>query len=699
MHALRMRVQEAAAPGTRPSLWRPSVFALTWQVCTWLGCGLVGYSVWALSPAAWLAMGLPMAMITVVVLLSELRPIVMTRLPGNPVSISLAFVFATLFVWGLYPALVLQAAAVVLSEIVARKPVWKALFNVGQYTISVTAAWLVMLSAGVAPTPSSPNLDLTAGDLGWVVAAWVVYHLVNLALVAGLAESDGQSWWESFSEEFWFFTGAAFAVLALSPLVAAIAVARPYSWTLLPLLLLPLIAVQRTAQMSREREHQALHDPLTGLPNRSLLADRIEHGLARERSRSGGRLVLVFLDLDMFKVVNDGLGHAAGDALLIEVAQRLGSVVRPGDTLARFGGDEFAILVEDVPDDQVGNLTTRVTSCLRDPLHFQGREVTVTASIGVARATADATALTMLRDADAAMHRAKAAGRDRAVHFHTDMHHQDTARLDTEAELRVALDREELRAHYQPIVDVDTETILGIEALVRWQHPQRGLILPGGFIPLAEETGLIIPLGAWILQHALHQAQRLRDQHPETPDLWVAVNLSARQLHTPDLVDHVALALDHAGIPPALVHLEITESVIMNTLDTTLDTLTGLRSLGVHLVVDDFGTGYSSLSYLKKLPVSALKIDRSFINDLGNPDSCDRLIVDAITNLAKALGLDVIAEGVETPEQLAALRTLRVPAAQGYYWSRPKPAQDLTGCTPTTTPTRTLQAARPLRSA
>ena len=423
--------------------------------------------------------------------------------------------------------------------------------------------------------------------------------------------------------------------------------ARPYSWTLLPLLLLPLIAVQRAAQMSREREHQALHDPLTGLPNRMLLADRIEHGLARD-TRSGGRLVLVFLDLDMFKVVNDGLGHAAGDALLIEVAHRLASVVRAGDTLARFGGDEFAILVEDVPDDEVGDLTTRVTTCLGDPLHFQGRAVTVTASIGVAQATADATALSMLRDADAAMHRAKAAGRDRVVHFHTDMHHQDTARLDTEADLRLALDRGELRAHYQPIVDVQTETIIGVEALIRWQHPQRGLLLPGEFIPLAEETGLIVPLGEWMLDHALHQARLVRDQYPQAADLWVAVNLSARQLHTPGLVDHIALALDKNGIPAAQLHLEITETVVMNNLDTTLDTLNGLRSLGVHLAVDDFGTGYSSLSYLKQLPVSTLKIDRSFITDLGNPDSTDRPIVDAITNLAKALHLDVIAEGVET---------------------------------------------------
>ena len=299
------------AADLRPSLWRPSMFAITWQVCTWVGCGLVAYSVGHLDPSDWLAMGAPMAMIAAVVLLSELRPIVMTRLPGNPVSISLAFVFATLYIWGLYPALVLQAASVLVSEIVARKSLWKIPFNVGQYSISVTAAWLVMLAAGVDPTPTSPHLGLTVGDLGWIVATWIVYHLVNLALVAGLAESDEQTWWESFSEEFWFFTFAAFAVLALSPLVAGIAVGRPNSWTLLPLLLLPLIAVQRTAQMSREREHQALHDPLTGLPNRLLLADRIEHGLARE-GRSEGRLVLVFLDLDMFKVVNDGLGMRPG---------------------------------------------------------------------------------------------------------------------------------------------------------------------------------------------------------------------------------------------------------------------------------------------------------------------------------------------------------------------------------------------------
>ena len=430
----------AVTADARPSLWRLSVFAVTWQVCTWVGCALVGYSVWQLDAAAWQAMGPPMAMITVVVLLSELRPIVMTRLPGNPVSISLAFVFATLYIWGLYPALVLQAAAVLLSEIVDRKAMWKVPFNIGQYSISVTAAWLVMRSAGLDPTASSAHVHLTAADLRWVVAGWVVYHLLNLALVAGAATSTGQTWWESFSEEFWFFTAAAFAVLALSPLVAAVAVAQPYSWTLLPLVLLPLIAVQRTAQMSREREHEALHDPLTGLPNRQLLADRIAHGLARE-GRSGGHLVLVFLDLDMFKVVNDGLGHAAGDALLVEVAHRLGSVVRAGDTLARFGGDEFAILVEDVPEAEVGDLATRVTSCLGAPLHFQGREVTITASIGVTQATTGSTPVTMLRDADAAMYRAKAGGRDQVVHFHTDMHRQDTARLDTEAELRIALDR------------------------------------------------------------------------------------------------------------------------------------------------------------------------------------------------------------------------------------------------------------------
>jgi diguanylate cyclase (GGDEF)-like protein len=663
---------------TRPSLWRPSMFAVTWQVCTWLGCGLIVYSVWWLSSASWQAMGLPMAMITGVVLFSGLRPIVMTRLPGNPVSVSLAFVFATMYVWGIYPALVLQVAAVSVSELVARKAAWKVLFNVGQYSISVTAAWLVMVHFGITPTPTSPLVDLTAADFGWILATWVAYHLVNLALVAGLADIRGMTWWESFSEEFWFFTGSAFAVLALSPLVATTAVAHPYSWTLLPLLLLPLVAVQRTAEMSREREHQALHDPLTGLPNRLLLADRIEHALARQ-SRSPGHLVLVFLDLDLFKVVNDGLGHAAGDALLVEVAQRLASVVRSGDTLARFGGDEFAMLCEDVPAAEVHDLATRVAASLSAPFHFEGREVTVTASVGVTQADSDATPLTMLRDADAAMYRAKAAGRDQVVHFHSDMHQQDAARLNTEAELRVALDRGELRAYYQPVVDVRTEAIVGVEALIRWQHPQRGLVAPAEFIPLSEETGLIVPLGAWILGEALDQARRVRDRYPLAHDLWVAVNLSARQLHTPGLVQQVARSLADSGIPPALVHLEITESVVMNSLDTTLETLKGLRSLGIQLVIDDFGTGYSSLSYLKELPVSMLKIDRSFIHGLADRDSSDLPIVRAITHLASALGLYVVAEGVETLEQLQALRDLDVPAAQGDYWSRAKPAGELSG--------------------
>lgn len=669
----------AAPADERPSLWRPSLFALTWQVCTWLGWGLVVLSVARLNSAAVTAMGLPLLMIAAVIALSELRPIVMTRLVGNPVSISLAFVFAALYLWGLYPALVLHAGATVLSELLERKAVWKLLFNVGQYVTSLAAAWLVLAAAGVTSSPFTPLSDLSGLDLGWLVGSWMVYHVVNLGLVAGLAGMDGQTWWESFSEEFWFYTVSVLAVLALSPLIAIVAIAYPLSWTLLPLLLLPLLAVQKAAEMSRQKEHEALHDALTGLPNRLLVTDRIEQALARA-TRSAGRVVVIFLDLDLFKVVNDSLGHAAGDALLIEVASRLQAVVRPGDTLARFGGDEFVIVCDDVAAAEVGPLADRVIDALRDPFTFEGRQATVTASLGVALASPESDAEILMRDADAAMYRAKAAGRDQVMVFDETMHRQAAARLNDEVGLRRALRRDEFRTFFQPIIDLDTGGTIGMEALVRWQDPDRGLIGPDLFIPVAEETGLIVAIGSWVLDDALTHTQRWRQEIPEAQHLRVAINISARELASPGLVDRVARSISAAGIPATAVQLEITESAVMNRPKRVIEALNSLRSLGVGLAVDDFGTGYSSLAYLKQLPVDTVKIDRSFIDGLGGPDDAsDRPIVDAIINIAESLHLQVIAEGVENAAQLEALRQLGGDVAQGFLWSAPLPAEHVPG--------------------
>ncbi len=657
----------------------PALFLTTWLVSTVVGCTVAFVAV-ALMPRTLGKLGwaesAALVTMAILVVIVELRPIMMSRFEGDPISIAPAFVFAALYLWGWVPAVTLMAVSVLLSEALARKEPWKLFFNVGNYTLSVLAAWAV-LSRGTWPETDANFV--APRDMGLVVLSWVAYHLVNVAQVAGLAED--QTWWESFTEDFWFYTVSTGAVLALSPLVAVVAI-HTNAWVLLPLLLPPLLAVQRTAQMSQERErlaqvreHEALHDQLTSLPNQTLLANRIETGLLKPRRR-GERLVVLLLDLDSFKTVNDGLGHGIGDSLLIDVAERLTAVVRPGDTLARFSGDEFAIVCEAIRDRELESLVETIRRTIAAPFTIATHEVTLTASIGVAPATPGATAQSLIREADSAMFRAKSAGRDQAAHFHQTMHDQATARLDDQLGLRRALERDELRAHYQPVVDLSTGEAVGMEALVRWQHPERGLISPDQFIPLAEDTGLILPLGAWMLETALGQLQQWRREMPEAHDLWMAVNLSPRQLTDPDLIHKVSRALAETGVPAGNLHLEITETAVMSSVDASTSTLDALRQLGVHLIIDDFGTGYSSLARLKKLPVTALKVDRSFVDGLGR-DSSDLSIVDAIINMADSLALGVIAEGVETAEQLEILQSLGAKMGQGYLWSRALPAEGL----------------------
>jgi len=422
---------------------------------------------------------------------------------------------------------------------------------------------------------------------------------------------------------------------------------------------------------------QALHDPLTGFANRALLLDHLAKALAR-LNRNDTIVAVLCIDLDRFKLVNDRMGHGAGDEVLITVAERLQDIVRPSDTVARLGGDEFIILCEDlVGDADAIAVAERVLERLAEPMELQhGRSATTGASIGVVLA-ADATTTTeaLLRDADAAMYKAKQAGRNRYMVFDNEFRTKSIARSQQADELRRGLERAEFRVLYQPVIDLRLDTWSGVEALVRWEHPRQGLLLPSDFIGVAEEAGSIVPLGEWVLGEACREAVR-RQTFPGQRPLLMAVNLSARQLTQASLIDALGQALAETGLDPSQLCLEITESALMEDVELSVEALLALKALGVRIAVDDFGTGYSSLSYLRHLPVDIVKIDRSFVAGVGI-DPADDAIVASVANLSHALGLRVVAEGVETQEQLIAVRALGCDQAQGYYWSRPVSADQL----------------------
>jgi diguanylate cyclase (GGDEF)-like protein len=423
------------------------------------------------------------------------------------------------------------------------------------------------------------------------------------------------------------------------------------------------------ARMVRAALHQAFHDPLTDLPNRALFVDRLELGISRVR-RSKSQLAVLFLDIDRFKIVNDSLGHAAGDELLREVASRIVASIRPGDTAARFGGDEFAILLEDV-DDREGaeQVALRILGALRAPLTVAGRDVFVTASIGIAM---DAeTAGDMIRDADLAMYHAKAEGKGRHAVFVPSMHVAVVERADLEADLQRVLEREQLVLHYQPIVALGNRAIVGVEALVRWRHPTRGLVWPEAFIPLAEETQLMGDLGRWILTEACREVAGWRALRP----LRLSVNLSAAQLVSSEtLAADVTAALAESGLSPGALVLEITETALMRDVTETISSLRALKALGVLLAVDDFGTGYSSLDYLRRFPIDMLKIDKAFVDDLGAGDST---LAQAIIDLGESFDLEVVAEGVEHESQRQRLLELGCSYGQGHHFSRALPACEM----------------------
>jgi diguanylate cyclase (GGDEF)-like protein len=430
--------------------------------------------------------------------------------------------------------------------------------------------------------------------------------------------------------------------------------------------------VAERKQVEEQLLHNAFHDGLTGLANRALFIDHLKLALGRAGRHEDYQFAVLFLDLDRFKVVNDSLGHMIGDQLLVSIAQRLEMIMRPGDTVSRLGGDEFTVLLDDLKDaDEAITVAERLQVELAAAFSIDGHEVFTTVSIGIALSAPDyCRPEDILRDADTAMYRAKPLGNARHEVFEQGMHARAMDRLGLERDLRGALERREMFLEYQPIVSLSTGVLRGFEALVRWRHPQRGIIPPMKFIPVAEETGQIIPLGIWVLEEACRHVRRWQDLAPRDEPLMISVNLSGKQFMQPDLLEQIAAVLRETGLDPRSLKLEITETVVMENIETATRTLEQLRALGVELSIDDFGTGYSSLSYLQRFPVSTLKIDRSFISRITESEGTAE-IVRTIMSLARGLGMDVVAEGVETEGQRAQLSDMDCEFGQGYYFSKP----------------------------
>jgi diguanylate cyclase (GGDEF)-like protein/PAS domain S-box-containing protein len=434
--------------------------------------------------------------------------------------------------------------------------------------------------------------------------------------------------------------------------------------------------VTKRKALEEQLAYRAYHDVLTGLPNRALFLDRLQNALAGRRRRED-QLAVLFVDLDNFKVVNDSLGHEVGDGLLVEVAGRLETSLRPADMLARLGGDEFAVMLTNVSGIRDALVVVaRILKRLEAPVSLQGEEVTVTASIGVALSTsADPSPADLMREADAAMYRTKRGGKAGYSVFDPSLHAEAVRRLELESHLRRGLEGDEFALHYQPIVNLSSGDVWGMEALIRWEHPDRGLVSPSEFVPLAEETGLIIPMGRWVLREACRQARAWDREDADPPHPVMLANLSANQLHGVDVVQSVEQMLAGTGLDVCRLALDVTETALLQAEGERGGVLARLREMGVRISIDDFGTGYSSLAYLKNLPADILKIDKSFVGGLGE-NAEDTAIVRMVVDLAHTLGMEVIAEGVERADQLTQLVEMGCDMAQGYFFARPLPPEE-----------------------
>jgi len=587
---------------------------------------------------------------------------VFRRSAEGELTLSTAFSFAVLLDSGALAACAVLAVASVAADLHSRKPAARVWFNAAQYVLSMAGASIIL--AVLSGIPIGNVEPFVASELPSMAIAAVFFFAVNGVLVATvIALSRGYEVVSFVRTDFAFVAASAGLALGLAPI--AVLAAR-FSPVLVPALMLPLYGVHRAARQAVELEHQTLHDALTGLPNRILLRQRVEHALAN--TADGGLMAVLLIDLDHFKEINDTLGHMHGDLLLREISQRLAAAVRPGDTVARLGGDEFAVLLAPVATPiQAITLAQSLRSRISEPIDVDGVVMRTEASVGVAVAPgAGRDVDTLLRRADIAMYVAK-GGRTGVEVYDSTQESHSPARLAMAGELRRALERRELVVYYQPQAAVSTGQVTGVEALVRWHHPTRGLVGPDAFVPLAENTGLIGPLTMAVLDSALAQV-RVWDALGLHLDL--AVNLSTRSLLDRGLPGIVSKMLARHGLAPQRLELEITESMIASDPERALEVLADLRAVGVRLALDDFGTGYSSLANLRDLEVERLKIDRSFTQAMieNHPDG---VIVASTVDLAHQLGLEVVAEGVETQEAWLRLREIGCDLAQGYFLSRP----------------------------
>lgn len=649
------------------------------------------------------------------------------RIPraNTNVTVSDTFIFLILLLFGGPAAILVAAGEGFTSGIRISKTPKIVLFNAAVMACATSTTVVALALLGVDPGSS------VAATIIAVSVMALSQYLSNTTLVGvGLALKAATGFWDTWKQHYlWtsitYFGGAVaagvifrsfntvglYALLVTVPIISIIYFTyHKYLEDIRQTAALAELAERGRAELERERaelaerhieelsrhiaeqdriskaleenkehfRHAAFHDALTGLPNRPLLLDHLKLAIERSKRQQDHLFAVLFIDLDRFKNINDSLGHNTGDQLLIALSSRLGACLRPSDTIARLGGDEFAILLDGLEDWSVATgVAERIQEELLKPFSLNGHEVYTTASIGI-RLSIDGRedAENMLRDADTAMYRAKDTGKARHELFHSAMHTRAVALLKLENDLRRAIERQEFCVHYQPIVALGTEMLSGFEALVRWNHPERGLVQPDEFISLAEETGLITEIGAWVLREACTQLRTWQSAAGRDA-LTMSVNLSGKQLTQTDLIHQIQSILTESEIDPNSLRLEITESAVMENAELARNTLLQLRKLGVQLSIDDFGTGYSSLSYLHRFPVNNLKIDRSFIGRMAAGDENSE-IVKTICTLASNLGMEVVAEGVETREHLDLLRSLECEYGQGFYFSRPVPADDAT---------------------